>query len=391
MAVTCSSLSPGTHISIDYADGLGGPLAIKDALGGTSAEELGIATSGLAGTPVDSHDLDPLLVAESRLDQLFDGAGLTPGGTLEIRQGDELFTIDLNGLETVGELIIEINNSPADIQAQIDPSRGAIDILALRAGVDYSIGGNAATELGLRTETVDINLAELNSGIGIETVSGPDLIIRRNDGSVLDIDIDLLTTIGDLLDAINLHPNNVGASSIVTAELNPDGSGLQLSSPTGALQLTLQQPNGTDAGVVLGLLDDGANTIVGTPDAGSDVIRGSEFARVAPQGVFDTLLRLRDAVLDGNIEEITRLAPQIDEHLSEATTIRGEVGARTQNLQNLRQQTESFQIELETQLSDQIDADFAQVVSDMTLRQTAVEASLRLMGQLSQLTVLNFL
>ena len=48
-------------------------------------------------------------------------------------------------------------------------------------------------------------------------------------------------------------------------------------------------------------------------------------------------------------------------------------------------------IQLQSQLSDEIDADLATVISDLSQRQLALEASMRVIGQTSQLTVLNFL
>ena len=48
-------------------------------------------------------------------------------------------------------------------------------------------------------------------------------------------------------------------------------------------------------------------------------------------------------------------------------------------------------ISLQGQLSEEIDADFTKVISQLNQRQTALEASLRLMGQTSQMTVLNYL
>ena len=42
-------------------------------------------------------------------------------------------------------------------------------------------------------------------------------------------------------------------------------------------------------------------------------------------------------------------------------------------------------------VSTEIETDLAQVISELTSKQAAVEASLRLIGQISQLTLLDFL
>ena len=46
---------------------------------------------------------------------------------------------------------------------------------------------------------------------------------------------------------------------------------------------------------------------------------------------------------------------------------------------------------LRTTLSEEIDADLVEAVSKLTLQQTAYQASLQMIGQSFQLTLLNFL
>jgi flagellar hook-associated protein 3 FlgL len=48
-------------------------------------------------------------------------------------------------------------------------------------------------------------------------------------------------------------------------------------------------------------------------------------------------------------------------------------------------------VELKVSLSDNHDADLAQVVSDMASRQVAYEASLMAMGKIMQMSLLNYL
>jgi flagellar hook-associated protein 3 FlgL len=70
---------------------------------------------------------------------------------------------------------------------------------------------------------------------------------------------------------------------------------------------------------------------------------------------------------------------------------RGIVGARQQNIEAVQTRTEEQQIQLKEVESNEIDADLATVISDLSSRQAALEASLKLMGSSSQLSLFDFL
>jgi flagellar hook-associated protein 3 FlgL len=53
--------------------------------------------------------------------------------------------------------------------------------------------------------------------------------------------------------------------------------------------------------------------------------------------------------------------------------------------------TKNDLVQMQSQLSDERDAEIATVISNINQRQVSLEASMRLLGQTSQLTVLNFL
>ncbi len=108
-------------------------------------------------------------------------------------------------------------------------------------------------------------------------------------------------------------------------------------------------------------------------------------------GALDTLLRLQTAVTEGDIPEIERLQAKLDEDLDRASRSRGRVGVWSNNLAQLKAVSEDKVIQLQAQLSQEIDADLTTVISDLSQRQLALEASMRVIGQTSQLTVLNFL
>jgi len=100
---------------------------------------------------------------------------------------------------------------------------------------------------------------------------------------------------------------------------------------------------------------------------------------------------MKTAVADGDIPEIERLQAKLDVDLDRSSRTRGRVGVWARNLDQLQAVAEDKVIALTAQLSTEIDADLATVISDLTQRQQALEASMRIIGQTAQLTVLNFL
>ncbi len=81
----------------------------------------------------------------------------------------------------------------------------------------------------------------------------------------------------------------------------------------------------------------------------------------------------------------------IDEGSSRVTFSRAEIGARQQGLETLQTRLDDEEIELKDSLSNEINTDLAEAISNLTARQAALQASLQLMAQTSKLTILDFL
>ncbi len=382
-------------IRIEYSDGLAGTLAIDDTAGGTLAADLSISNpGGTVAPPIIGNRLAPRVTSNTKISDLNGGAGLDLSAGIQIQRGSDLFTIDLADAQTLGDVLIKINRSGADVRAELNESEGKIRLRSLRSGVDYSVGengGDAARALGIRSATEQTLISDLGKGRGITlNPTSPDLVIIRPDGVELELDLNGAKTIDDVINLIRNHPQNQDTLRVLV-DLNDVGNGIQLKAPPGPNPLRVRDLQVSDAGIRLGLIPPDSTEAVGSIVGSVDTIVGADYVPRDAGGALDTLLRLHKAVLDGDIPEIEQLQKRLDVDLDRASRTRGRVGVWSQNLQQLRATSEDTVVQLQSQLSDEIEADLAKVISDLNQRQVSMEASLRVIGQTSQLTVLDFL
>jgi flagellar hook-associated protein 3 FlgL len=198
-----------------------------------------------------------------------------------------------------------------------------------------------------------------------------------------------------MLDIITVHYNttdNAGAgtfaSQIITAWADP------LNWPVGdttnqEVSIALDPADGTP-NTGLGLVADTSATI--TPmTTGTLVLTGTDVNPQETQGIFTALLRMRDAMMTNNQSELARSVSILDQSSTNLNFTRAELGAREQGLDMVQNHLTSENIDLRTALSENHDVDFVQVVSDLTARQTAYQASLMALGKIMQATLLNYL
>ncbi|MCA9193336.1 MAG: hypothetical protein KDB03_16305 [Planctomycetales bacterium] len=403
-AINASSLGPRTlkaslttnGLRVEYLDGGSGQLRIGEVGSGSTAADLGIYNlESITSSPVVGADLNPVLTVRTKLSQLFGGTGLTAASSLQVTQGSKKYTISISGISTIEDFINRIHRSGAALKVDIDPTGRFLSVQNLESGSSLSIGengGNLASRLGLRTMDTGTFLSDLNNGDGIEiNENGDDLIFTRNDGTNLRIDLQGVQTISDVLDRINNNISNSNPATRITASLTNSGNGIVLSTPNGTQPLQLQNAGGSGAAWGLGLIPKGESEIVGTVSGSTTSIRGTDVGGVEVDGVFSTLIRLRDAIQSGSVETLPNLTASLDGDIQRMAMARGVVGARQQNIQNIKDLSSELQLTLKENESNEIDADLAQVISDLQSRQAALQASLQLMGTSLRQSLIDYL
>ena len=366
--------------------------------GGATATELGIRS----------------LTAQTPLAELNHGRGVNVvnGNDFLIHRKDGVeFEIDVSGALTIGEVLDRINNNatnlagPVPVVARLaafgngielvdddllgaDPlsikplhfSEAALDLGLIPVGAAASAPatpGVAATGTltvpgpnndlvftakGTGTEVNGVQVLFVDSGLG----AGNETVAYNTGANTLTFDIDLAsTTANRAIGVLQANPlaNTYFSGSLVAADGAPNSGG--------------------------GLLDLSA---AATIDGGvAETLTGKDTDPAEVRGVFTALARLRDALKNNDLREISRAIEILDDGATALNFSRAELGARQQSLDVLQDRIESETIDLKSALSLEIDADLATTISELTARQAAFEASLRTAAQISRLSLLDFL
>jgi flagellin-like hook-associated protein FlgL len=322
------------------------------------------------------------------------GEALDRDAGLRVVVGDTTHTIRFSDDVTIEDFLNTLNGSPAGLLAQINAAGTGIDIRTRVSGADFSIGENGgvtAAQLGVRSLTRESLLSELNHGRGVHTADGTDFTILRSDGVELEIDISSAFTVGDVIDLINNHPDNQNPATAVVARLTAVGNGIELVDPNPVVSdpLTITRSTLSEAALDLGLIPSGE--FEAAADPGTNTLTGVDVNSREAAGAFNTLLRLTEAVMAGDDREITRAVELLDLDLDRVTLARGELGSRQRTLDVLETRLQDEDIELRRVLSEEIEADLVETLSNLTARQTALEASLQQSASILRTSLLDYL
>jgi flagellar hook-associated protein 3 FlgL len=232
----------------------------------------------------------------------------------------------------------------------------------------------------------------------LTTTQGTDLIIVRNDGTELQIDFDGATTVEEVLNVINNHVDNQDPASRVTASLTSSGNGIQLESPImvgpptpDSGPIKVRSAGGSHVAFELGLVPRGELRAVANTTGTGYVLTGSDPNPQEVKGVFNSLSRLRSAIASQDTTEIARAISLIDEDLNRLSLSRGSLGVEQQRIDGLRFFQEDSKISTKADESKNLDADLPTVISSLNARQAAYEASLKLLANINQTSLFNYI
>lgn len=370
--------------------------------GGTTATDLGIR----------SYD------GSSRLADFNRGLGVVvtqftelPGETLTSTERDEQireqnrftiegqdqgiafsFEIDPIGLTTVDDVIQRISDDTGGLFTAELATDGnglvlrrndaAVDPAAQSAGTVSLIGGDLAI-------TADSPGAAGNTAFNIEVVdTGAGNLQTTFDSDTNTI---LVNLGGDT-------PDTTAVASAISGAV--PGYTVTTSGPVGNVSVTpavtATTTGGYDADSFtisgqfaerLGFIESGEESVT----VAGETIQSTDNKPEEVEGVFTTLARMREALINDDKEALGREINKLDEDIDRVAFGRAEVGVRLRNLDSIAERLADEDITLRDALSQQLDADLVEVISDFTAKQAALQASLQTSGALLNLSILDFI
>jgi len=364
----------------------GADLTVSEVGGNPTATDLGIhrpAPGG--GATLTGLDIDPVLSLTTDVGLLAGGAGIDLASGIQITNGANTAIVSFAGAATVEDIINAINESNTFTHARINAQGTGIDVIGELSGVELRIaenGGTTASDLGIRTLTGQTALASLNGGSGVQTATGDDFRITQRDGTTIDVDVSGAATVQDVIDAINTDAENTGD---LVASLNAFGNGITLTdtSVDAGFDLAVEALNFSEAAADLG--------IEGSVPNPTAVLVGQDNNPLQAQGLINSLIHLRTALLADDTNGIISAAESLDGNLERVLSARAMVGARLRQLELTEGRLRDEEIDNTAVLSEEKDLDFTQAIVELNTLETLLEASLRSASRLLDISLLTFL
>ncbi len=156
-----------------------------------------------------------------------------------------------------------------------------------------------ATRLGIRTFHDQVLLKDLNHGAGLELTEGNDLVITRSDGTELGIDLNSASTIQDVVDLVNNHPDNQTPDTKITLELLPLTNGLRIraaippsTTVPPPIPISIRSAGGSNAAVGLGLVPKGESSARSAENADGTnyVLEGRDTNPQETEGLYNSVI-----------------------------------------------------------------------------------------------------
>lgn len=370
----------------------GAPFSIGEN-GGTTATQLGIRST----------------TEQTFLTQLNYGRGIgTADGTdFTITRPDGVaMEIDVDSAQTIDDLLQLINGHP------LNTGSGQVTAALNRFGNGIELSANESAAPGtLQVTKAFLSEAAWDLGLvplGEDSTSGATAATTAS--ATLDFagaNSDLLVTAGiagSSLDGVQIRFVDTAVGDVASASYDANSRELTISIDASATTAaTIRDAINLD-GTFSAALDTstdvtndgsavvGATGVVGTTSGGSaERLTGQNTFPQEVKGVFNTLIRLKEAITNFDLPKLQRALELLEEDLNRVSFGRAELGARGKSLDLLRTRLEDEEVTLKDSLSQEIETDAVAAISELAARQATLEASLQLMATLFQTTLLNYL
>ncbi len=368
-------------------------IAIDNLGTGQTASDLGIVISATGGSTAGA-DIDPRLTELTSVAALGVPVDLTSG--LKITQGNQTKIADFSAATTIQDLINVVDQLNLGLRMEINDDGTGLNLVTEVSGIELSVGentgGTTASDLGVRTFDGSTLLSDFRHGIGVTGQTGADdFAFHLHDGTTFNVNIDGVTTVGELITAIQnaavAGGSTVGAPGAGGTDFNvglaSDGNGLLFEDGTaGANDFRV-----TQLGLSLAATDLGIYTNAGS----GSTINGQDLATVRVENVFTHMIALRDSLVNNDSSGITFAGGGLESDLEQLTRARADVGVRSQRVEQQKERSSELKISEQVLLSQLRDTDLAEAITTFTQLQQQLQASLLVGSQNLQLSLLNFL
>lgn len=205
------------------------------------------------------------------------------------------------------------------------------------------------------TADTPISMLDNGNGIALDTIQ----ILHGEHSRLIDLGASGITTVQDVLDAIN------SSGLDITASINAAGTGIQIVNDDQTRSLIIRDTGELKPARKLG--------IEGSPD------------------VAGTLIALQKTMEDGDREGVRLAIDPLKDGLDEILTLRASTGAKLVRLEATSTKIVDMRLNYTKLLSDTEDADLTKLVTDLAQQETVYTAALQAAAKIIQPSLLDFL
>jgi flagellar hook-associated protein 3 FlgL len=317
---------------------------------------------------------------------LVDGVANGNAAAATFDKARKTLMIDIDPGQTTASTIVAAvaaeGTFSATLDLTLDPTNNGSQTISQLGTLATTSGGSASPASGVAKASVSFASPDnFNTGLSFTA---------RAPGTSLD-DVEIIFASGGAGDTASVAFDSVLKQLTITID------------PTQTTALTVA--NAVNAfglfDVALDTTTDAANDGTGvipftglaaTTDGGApEVLLGRDTNPQETNGALTALIRLAQALEQNNDAEISRAAALLDLSIDQVNFVRGSTGSHSRALDTLGVRLEDDDIALQKTLSDEIDVDLTEAISNLLARQASLQASLQLTGQTFQLSLLDYL